>query len=92
MNFPDSYFEDEVKAGFFVSAKMKSYWAMQLEVLNEIDRICRKHHIQYFAEWGTLLGTVRHRGYIPWDDDMDIAMKRMDYEKFRKVLPGELPK
>ena len=67
MNFPDSYFEDEVKAGFFVSAKMKSYWAMQLEVLNEIDRICRKHHIQYFAEWGTLLGTVRHRGYIPWD-------------------------
>lgn len=91
MNFPDSYFEDEVKAGFFVSAKMKSYWAMQLEVLNEIDRICRKHHIQYFAEWGTLLGTVRHKGFIPWDDDMDIAMKRMDYEKFRKVVHSELP-
>lgn len=92
MNFPDSYFEDEIKAGFFVSAKMKSYWAMQIEILGEIDRICRKYHIQYFAEWGTLLGTVRHRGYIPWDDDMDIAMKRMDYEKFRKVLPTELPK
>ena len=92
MRFPDSYFEDEVKAGFFVSGKMKSYWAMQLEVLGEIDRICRKHHITYFAEWGTLLGTVRHRGFIPWDDDMDIAMKRMDYEKFRKVLADELPK
>ena len=81
MNFPDSYFEDEVKAGFFVSAKMKSYWAMQLEVLNEIDRICRKHHIQYFAEWGTLLGTVRHRGYIPWDDDVDIGLYQYGWEQ-----------
>lgn len=91
MIFSDSYFEDEIKAGFYVEAKMKGCWAAQLEVLNEIDRICRKYNIQYFAEWGTLLGTIRHGGFIPWDDDMDIAMKRMDYERFLKVAPRELP-
>lgn len=92
MNFPNSYFEDEIRAGYYVDAKMKSSWAAQLEVLLEIDRICRKYHIQYFAEWGTLLGTVRHGGFIPWDDDMDISMKREDYERFLKIAPGEFPK
>ena len=92
MNFPNSYFEDEIRAGYYVDAKMKCSWASQLEVLVEIDRICRKHHIQYFAEWGTLLGTVRHGGFIPWDDDMDIAMKREDYERFLKLAPAEFPK
>lgn len=75
-----------------MDAKMKSSWAAQLEVLIEIDRICQKYHIQYFAEWGTLLGTIRHGGYIPWDDDMDIAMKREDYERFLKIAPKEFPK
>lgn len=74
-----------------MDAKMKSSWAAQLEALLEIDRICQKHHIQYFAEWGTLLGTVRHGGFIPWDDDMDISMKREDYERFLKIAPTELP-
>jgi len=92
MIFPDSYFEDEIRSGFFVDAFMKSCWASQLEVLQEIDRICRKYNIQYFAEWGTLLGTIRHGGFIPWDDDMDISMKRVDYERFLKVAPDELPK
>lgn len=92
MNFPNSYFEDEIRTGYYVDAKMKCSWASQLEVLVEIDRICQKHHIQYFAEWGTLLGTVRHGGFIPWDDDMDIAMKREDYERFLKLAPAEFPK
>lgn len=91
MIFPDSYFEDEIRSGFYVDAMMKCCWAAQLEVLNEIDRICRKYNIQYFAEWGTLLGTIRHGGFIPWDDDMDIGMKREDYERFLKVAPKELP-
>lgn len=91
MNFPNSYFEDEIRAGYYIDAKMKSSWAAQLEVLLEIDRICQKYHIQYFAEWGTLLGTVRHGGFIPWDDDMDISMKREDYERFLKLAPNEFP-
>jgi len=91
MQFPDSYFEEEVRDGFYVSSKMKCCWAAQLEVLNVIDRICKKHNIKYFAEWGTMLGCIRHGGFIPWDDDMDIAMKRMDYEKFQKIVESEMP-
>ena len=91
MQFADSYFEEEVRDGFYISSKMKCCWAAQLEVLVEVDRICKKHNIQYFAEWGTLLGCIRHGGFIPWDDDMDIAMKRMDYEKFQKIVLAELP-
>lgn len=91
MKYPDSYFEDEIQCGFYVSAMMKSCWAAQIEVLLEIDRICKKYNIQYFAEWGTLLGTIRHGGYIPWDDDLDIAMKRLDYERFQKLVVKEMP-
>ena len=82
--------EDEVRDGFYVDSLMKCCWMEQLQVLEEIDKICRKHNIQYQAEWGTLLGTVRHNGFIPWDDDMDISMKRQDYNKFLKVAEKEL--
>lgn len=61
------------------------------EMLREIDRICRKHNIRYWLCSGTLLGCVRHGGYIPWDDDLDIEMMREDYERFLKILPNELP-
>lgn len=91
MQITEKYYENEVREGFFVSSKIKRAWAAELEVLGEIDRICRKHNIMYFAEWGTLLGAVRHNGFIPWDDDLDIGMKRADYEKFLEVAKDELP-
>lgn len=91
MQFPHSYFEDEVRDGFYVPGMMKRSWAAQLEVLEDIDKVCKKHNIKYYAEWGTLLGTVRHGGVIPWDDDMDIGMKRADYNKFLTVAKKELP-
>ena len=90
--FDSCFFEGEYRDGFFVEEKMKRAWAAQIEILLEIDRICRKHEIQYFADSGTLLGAVRHKGFIPWDDDIDIAMKREDYNKFLKVAAFELPK
>lgn len=91
MNFSNDYFEDEVRDGFYVASVIKRIWAAQLEVLEDIDKVCKKHHIRYFAEWGTLLGAVRHKGFIPWDDDLDIGMLRDDYEKFKKVAQRELP-
>ena len=57
----------------------------QIPLIEEVDRVCRKHNIKYTIACGTLLGAVRHKGYIPWDDDADITMLREDYENFRKV-------
>ena len=70
---PDiGFFEAEEREGFFVSSMMKRYWAAQLKVLSDVARVCKKHNIRWFADCGTLLGAVRHGGYIPWDDDLDI--------------------
>lgn len=63
----------------------------QLSILEEIDHICRKHHINYWLDGGTLLGAVRHGGFIPWDDDIDIAMTHDDLQRFISIAPSELP-
>lgn len=62
-----------------------------LRILKEIDRICRKHRIQYLLDAGTLLGAVRHKGFIPWDDDADVAFTRPNYQAFLQVVRSELP-
>lgn len=62
-----------------------------LELLMEIDRICRRHGIKYWLSSGTLIGAVRHGGFIPWDDDLDIEMMRPDYDRLMALLPCELP-
>ncbi len=86
------FFRDEVRCGFYIPTAIKQAWAGSLCVLAEVDRICQKHDIAYFAEWGTLLGAVRHSGFVPWDDDLDIGMRRKDYIRFRQaVSDGELP-
>lgn len=61
-----------------------------LEIAKEIKRVCNENGIHYFLDSGSLLGAVRHLGFIPWDDDMDIGMLRDDYEKFLKIAPKKL--
>ena len=65
--------------------KLRKLQMVQLELLVEVERICRKCDIQYNIVAGTLLGAVRHGGYIPWDDDADVALLRPEYEKFRRA-------
>ena len=92
MEFPREFFLDELREGFFIPAMMKRAWAAELEILVEIDRICEKYKLRYFIDYGNLLGAIRHKGFIPWDDDIDIMMMRKDYEIFAEVANAELPK
>jgi lipopolysaccharide cholinephosphotransferase len=92
MNFPDEFFQDEYRCDFLVPELMKRAWAAEMEILEIVDYICQKYNLQYFADYGTLLGAVRHQGFIPWDDDIDITLKRNDYNILISVLPKELPK
>ena len=64
--------------------------AQMLSVFDEFDKICRKHNIKYSMEGGTLLGAVKFNGFVPWDDDIDVIMRREDYETFLRVAPDEL--
>ena len=81
---------DEIRSGFLVTSQRKYLWNAQIKLIREFARICQKHGLKWFAHAGTLLGAVRHKGFIPWDDDVDLAMLRPDFNKFIEVAPAEL--
>lgn len=83
-------FDTEIICGYKVSAKMKKVWNIDLGCLDEVKRICKQYNLRYYAIAGTLLGAIRHNGFIPWDDDMDLGMPRKDYEIFIDVAKKEL--
>ncbi len=90
MAFIKDLYRDEIRNGYLVTSDIKKVWNRQLEIWQEVDRICRKHAINYWAAYGTLLGAVRHKGYIPWDEDFDLCMMRPDFNRFREVVNDEL--
>ncbi len=70
---------------------LRRHQLRMLDILIELDRICNKHHITYWLSSGTLLGAIRHQGFIPWDDDLDVELPYSEYKKLMKILPAELP-
>ena len=86
------YSQEELRSRFNPDGSLLRRQQMRmLELLLEVDRICKKHNIKYWLSSGTLLGAARHKGFIPWDDDVDIEMLWPDYKMLMKVLPQELP-
>ena len=72
-------------------SKVRQIQLGELSLLEKYIEICSKYNLRYYALGGTLLGAVRHKGFIPWDDDMDLGMPRKDYEKFLEICKKELP-
>lgn len=87
LSIPEDFFGKEVRSGYTVTADKKELWAVQLDLLNELLRVCRGNGITVYVSDGTLLGAVRHGGMIPWDDDIDVNMKRADFEKLCEIAP-----
>ena len=87
IHLDDSFFLEEEKCGYKITAQSKKLWAVLLDLMVQFDAVCREHNIRYTIDSGTLLGAVRHGGFIPWDNDIDVAMLRSEYEKLCKIAP-----
>lgn len=77
----EEFCREETRNGYHIDQKIKKVWYTQLNLYKEFDKFCKVNHLRYFADYGTLLGAVRHKGFIPWDDDMDFTMPRPDYQR-----------
>ena len=89
--FDPSFFEEEERKGEIITREKKKIWAVQLQLALLLDKICKKYDLKYFMDFGTILGAVREKGFIPWDIDMDFCMMRPDYMKLLEVAPAEMP-
>lgn len=89
IDLPDSFLDPEIRSGYEVSSKLKKIWAVELDLVCELKRVCNKHGIRFMLAYGTLIGAVRHKGFIPWDDDFDVWICRDDFMKLCQIGQSE---
>lgn len=89
IDLPEHFLEEEVRCGYVVTEKQKKIWAVELDLLAEFKRVCDKYDLKWFVGYGSLLGIVRHKGFIPWDNDIDIAITRQSFDKLCEVATSE---
>lgn len=80
ISLDERFYLPEIRDGFEVSVQRKEIWAVEMDLLSKYIKVCKKYNLIYFAESGTLLGAIRHGGFVPWDDDIDVVMPRRDYD------------
>lgn len=85
----EDFFKEEVRCDYLVTAQMKRMWAVFLDMYLSFAEVCDKYNLKYCVMGGTLLGAIRHNGFIPWDDDFDVLMPRKDYDAFMEMCKDE---
>lgn len=91
MNFDENFFKSKIRNYFKIPSMVKRAWVAAMEVLEVVIDVCEKNNIQYFADGETMLGVLRHEGFIQWDDDIDTCLLRKDYNKLIQALKTDLP-
>lgn len=84
------FYKEEMRNDYLVTEKQKHVWAVEIDLLNELMELCKKHDIKIYVRAGTLLGAIRHKGFIPWDDDIDVSISRSDLRRLETFANLEL--
>lgn len=88
--YKNVFLQPEIRCDTYIGIEMKQVWFAELQMLDRFIEICRKYNLSYQLVGGSLLGAIRHKGFIPWDDDIDIGMLRSDYDRFVEIATKEL--